>query len=140
MLKQLLLYKTDRSLIQLIRYGLVVVIAAPIDLGGYIILKSQLHIYYVIAATISFTVSLAVNYFLSVKWVWTSHRGRQRHMDMIIFFFIGIIGLGITDLVIWLFTTYEHLNYIVSKLIAFVIVFFWSFLARRYMFHGSIKQ
>jgi putative flippase GtrA len=137
MLKQLLLYKTDRSLIQLIRYGLVVVIAAPIDLGGYIILKSQLHIYYVIAATISFTVSLAVNYFLSVKWVWTSHRGRQRHMDMIIFFFIGIIGLGITDLVIWLFTTYEHLNYIVSKLIAFVIVFFWSFLARRYMFHGS---
>jgi putative flippase GtrA len=138
MIKQILLHKTDRSLVQMVRYGLVVIIAAPIDLGGYIILKSEFHIYYVLAATLSFAASLIVNYFLSIKWVWTEHSGRQRHVDATLFAIIGIVGLGITDLVVWIFTGYGGLNYIVSKLIAFVIVFFWSFGARHYLFRNSI--
>jgi putative flippase GtrA len=139
MLKELLVHKTDRGMVQMLRYGCVVVIAAPIDLGGYIILKSDFHIYYILAATISFTVSLIVNYILSIKWVWVNHSGRQRHIDATIFAVIGLVGLGITDLVIWIFTNFAHFNYIVSKLIAFMIVFFWSFGARRYLFQNDIS-
>lgn len=128
------------GLIKLIRYGMVVIITAPIDLGGYIIFKSAFHIYYVLAATLSFTLSLIVNYLLSVAWVWTDHTGRQRHVDAIIFAIIGIVGLGITDLVVYLFTDFEHLNYIVSKLIAFCIVFFWSFGARHWLFSKKTDE
>jgi putative flippase GtrA len=138
MIREILLHKTDRSLFQLIRYGFVVVIAAPIDLGGYIILKSDFHIFYVVAATLSFTISLFVNYLISIRWVWTNHNGRQRHIDAIIFAIIGLIGLGLTDLVIWTFTGLGHLNYILSKLIAFVVVFFWSFGARHYLFKNDV--
>jgi putative flippase GtrA len=132
--KQLFVHSTSHGLIQLIRYGLVVAIAAPIDLGGYILLKSTFHVYYVLAATISFTVSLIANYLLSVAWVWTGKTGRQRHVDAIIFGVIGVVGLGLTDLIVWGFTDFVGLNYIVSKLIAFTIVFFWSFGARRWLF------
>jgi putative flippase GtrA len=116
------------------RYGLVVAIAAPIDLGGYIVLKSAFHVYYVLAATISFTVSLIANYLLSVAWVWTNHTGRESHIDAIIFGIIGVVGLGLTDLIVYIFTDLAHLNFIVSKLIAFIIIFFWSFGARRWLF------
>ena len=137
MIHKLLFSKTDHGLVQMIRYGMVVAIAAPIDLGGYVLLKSQFHIYYVLAATISFTASLIANYFLSIAWVWTAKSGRQRHIDAVIFGIIGIVGLCLTDLIVWLGTDYANFNYIVSKLIAFCFVFFWSFGARRFLFHSK---
>lgn len=138
--KKLFVDQSSHGLVQLIRYGLVVAIAAPIDLGGYVVLKSAFHVYYVLAATISFTVSLIVNYLLSVAWVWTNHTGRQRHIDATIFMIIGIVGLVITDAVVYLFTDFAHSNYIISKLIAFTIVFFWSFGARRWLFNKKADE
>lgn len=138
--KKLFVHQTSHGIVQLIRYGLVVAIAAPIDLGGYILLKEVFHVYYVLAATISFTVSLIANYLLSVAWVWTNHTGRQRHVDATIFAIIGVVGLGLTDLIVFAATDFGHLNYIVSKLIAFLFVFFWSFGARRFLFVGKTKQ
>jgi putative flippase GtrA len=140
MLRKLFVDRTDHSIIQLIRYGLVVGIAAPIDLGGYILLKSQLHVYYVLAATLSFSASLLINYLLSLAWVFTAKTGRQKHIDATIFATIGIVGLGLTDLIVLVFTGFVHLNYIVSKLIAFSIVFFWSFGARRYLFRQKTAE
>jgi putative flippase GtrA len=136
MLKKILVSPTNRMELQFIRYGMVVAIAAPIDLGGYIILKQ--HMNYVLAATISFSISLVVNYFLSVRWVWTNDTGRQRHIDVIVFFVIGIVGLVLTDLVLWGLTEFAHINSVVSKLCALMVVFFWSFCARRYLFTGKV--
>jgi len=136
MFKKYLIHPTDHAGIQMLRYCLVVAIAAPIDLGGYIFFKSQLHMYVVLAATLSFTISLIVNYFLSVLWVFDRDTGRQRHIDAIAFGIIGFIGLGITDLVIWTLASNFGINYIAAKLVAFVIVFFWSFGARRALFHN----
>lgn len=135
-LKALLVHQTDRGVVQFIRYGMVVVIAAPIDLGGYVYLKSSLHVHYILAATISFTTSLLVNYLLSIAWVWTNHTGRQRHKDAVMFGIIGVVGLLLTDLIVFVFTDYVGFNYVVSKLVAFSIVFFWNFGARRVLFHN----
>jgi len=140
MLKKLFIHPTNHGLIQLFRYGMVVAIAAPIDLGGYIILKAHFNVYYVLAATISFTTSLIVNYLLSVAWVFTAKTGRQKYVDATIFAAIGIVGLGLTDIIVFVFTDLAHFNYIVSKLIAFTIVFCWSFGARRFIFHNRLRD
>ncbi|HSX42986.1 MAG TPA: GtrA family protein [Candidatus Saccharimonadales bacterium] len=140
MLKELFVHRTNHGLIQMIRYGMVVAIAAPIDLGGYIILKASFHVYYVLAATLSFTLSLIANYFLSIAWVWTAKTGHQRHIDAVIFGIIGLVGLALTDLIVWAFTDFVNLNYIASKLVAFVFVFFWSFGARRYLFQRQLSE
>lgn len=138
--RKLLVHRTDHPIVQLIRYGFVVVIAAPIDLGGYIIFKSQFHIYYVLAATLSFTLSLIVNYLLSIVWVFNVNTGRRKELDAGVFAIIGFVGLGLTDLIVWAFTDGVGLNYIVSKLIAFMIVFFWSFGARRWLFKSKSQS
>lgn len=137
MIDKLFIHTTEDKIIQLFRYGLVVIIAAPIDLGGYIILKSVFDINYILAATISFCLSLLANYALSVRWVWKRRSGRQRKIDAIVFSIIGFIGLLLTDLFVYVFTDQLHFNYIFSKLIAFVIVFFWSFTSRRYLFSSK---
>jgi putative flippase GtrA len=138
--KKLFIHRSNHGLVQLIRYGVVVAIVTPIDVGGYILLKSQFHVYYVLAAAISFTVSLLINCLISIKWVFTGETGRQRHIDMAIFLLIGVVGLGLTSLLVYLFTDFAHINYIVSKLIALVLVFGWSFGSRRYLLRGKNQQ
>lgn len=66
--------------------------------------------------------------------------GRRKQIDALIFVSIGIIGLGITDIVIWIFTHYMGVNFVVSKLIAFCMVFFWNFGARHLFFKNNFES
>jgi putative flippase GtrA len=140
MLKKLFFDRADRGIVQLIRYGLVVAIAAPIDFGGYVLLATKYDMDYVLASVISFTASLIVNYFLCIKWIWTEHSNRQKHVDAMMFFLIGLVGLALTAFLVWIFTSVANLNYIVAKLVTFMIVFVWSFGSRRYLFTGRLLK
>ena len=134
MIQKLFFNKADRGIIQLIRYGFVVMIAAPIDLGGYILLATLADLNYTLASAISFTVSMLVNYVLCIKWIWPKTDERQMHKDIIIFFLIGFAGLGLTMFLVWLFTSVLSIHFILAKLITFGFVFIWSFGSRRYLF------
>ncbi len=139
-LHKLLKQQSTHPLVQLFRYGLVVAIAFPIDFGLLYIFTSKWHMYYVLSATLSFSISMVANFILSVMWVFTRKTGRTMAMEATIFGIIGFVGLGITDLIIWIFTSGFKLNYLVSKLIAVMFVFFWSFGARRVMFQKQFKE
>lgn len=129
---KLLIRRSNHPFVQLIRYGLVVMVAAPIDFFGYLLLLwAGLHP--VLAATISFTISLIVNYMMSVVWTFNSD-GQNKKTKAIIFAVIGLVGLALTDLIIWITIDFFDVNEIIAKLIALCIVFFWSFTARRYLY------
>lgn len=134
MFKRLLVHPTAKGFIQFIRYGFVVAVAFPIDFGLLYVFTDTFHIYYVLSATLSFTISMIVNFFLSVLWVFTLRTKRALWKELVVFSIIGFVGLGLTDLLIWLLTSVVGVHYLVSKLVAVCIVFFWSFGARRYMF------
>jgi len=129
---KLLIKRSNNPLVQLVRYGLVVLVAAPIDFFGYLLLL-KLGLYPVLAATISFIVSLIANYLMSVQWAFNSD-GSSKKTKAFIFLVIGLVGLALTDLIIWICISFFDIHEIVAKLIALSIVFFWSFGARRYLF------
>lgn len=134
MFKKLFVDKTNHGLVQLFRYGLVVCIAFPVDFGLLYFFTAKLHIYYVVSAVLSFSISMVVNYLLSVAWVFDRRTDRALWFDTVAFAIIGFVGLGLTAFFIWLLTDMFGFQYLVSKLIAVTIVFFWSFGARRYLF------
>lgn len=137
MIRELLLIKSDSFIVQFVRYGLVAGIAFIIDFGLLFVFTRYLHIYYLASATLSFSISLVANYLLSVGWVFRRAENASRGLEIPLFALIGFIGLGLNDLIIWAFTVHAHTFYLVSKLIATVIVFFWSFLARKYFLFKS---
>lgn len=53
-------------ILQLIKFGIVGVIAAFVDVGVLVILKELLHIDVLLASMISFCVSVIANYLLSI--------------------------------------------------------------------------
>jgi putative flippase GtrA len=140
MFKKIFQHPTSHPIIQIFRYGLVVAIAFPIDIGLLYVFTDKLHIYYVLSAILSFSISMVANYALSVIWVFSQRTKRALWKEAVMFSFVGFVGLGLTALLIWFFTSVIGIHYIVSKLIAVAFVFFWSFGARRFMFQTSLRK
>lgn len=131
--KKIFFEQTDNTFFQLLRYAFVGGIAFIADFGLLYILTEYAHLHYLFSASIAFIAGLIINYFLSKVWVFSASTINNRWLEFFVFSVIGLIGLGINNLALWVFTDYLSLYYMISKIIAAVIVFFWNFLARKFI-------
>lgn len=132
-LQQLLVTETENTLVQLFRYTFVGGVAFIVDFGLLLVLTETGGINYLVSAAIAFTAGLTINYLLSIQWVFASRTLANRRAEFSIFAFIGIVGLGLNELFLWIFTDGAGWHYLASKIVATAIVFFWNFLARRFI-------
>jgi putative flippase GtrA len=119
---------------QLIKYAVAAFIGLVIDFGSVVFTKEILGLNYLWAVTTGFLLGLLVTYLLSNKYVFGAAK-INRKAEILLFTAIGIGGLFILDLLVWVMTGKLGLNYIVSKAIATIVVFTWNFFARRSLYH-----
>ena len=86
------------------KFGLVGVIAFIIDWGILNLLVGVFHMHNVLAATISFIISLIFNYIASMKLVFKHRDDMARWMEILIFVVGAVIGLFMNDAIIWIST------------------------------------
>ena len=139
MLNKLFIEKTDNTLIQLLRYTFVGGIAFVVDFTSLYLLTEFAGLHYLHSAAIAFILGLIINYILSILWVFKSRAVNKKIIEFTIFVIIGIVGLGLNIIIIWFFTERLSIDFLYySKLISTVIVYFWNFLARKYiLYRGS---
>ena len=124
---------TDKTRIQLFRYILVGGAAFLVDFISLFILTQYFGIFYLISAALAFILGLAVNYLLSVRWVFNNRKLEKRSFEFGIFAIIGIVGLALNEFFIWFFTQDIQIFYLYSKILAAVIILFWNFFARKFI-------
>lgn len=125
--------ETDNVLIQLFRYGFVGGAAFLVDYGVLVLLTEVFGMHYLLSATISFILGLVTNYLLSVVWVFNNRTLGNRWAEFTVFAIIGVIGLGLNALIMYVCTDKMGIHYMISKIISTVIVFFWNFFARKFV-------
>lgn len=131
---------------QVVKFGIVGIIAFFIDWGILNLLVIFLHMNATVAATISFLISLCFNYIASMKYVFVHRDDMARWMEMLIFLLSSAIGLLINDAIIWCCTSViidpsvavtNHPRYTlyanIGKLIATVVVAVWNFVIRKWL-------
>jgi len=118
---------------QFLKYSVVGAIAFIFDFGILFLLTHFFAVPYLISATISFIVGVVLNYILSLKFVFKEHTYANRTLEFTVFAIIGVVGLGLNDLFLWLITEKIGLYYLLSKILTTVIVFFWNFSARKFI-------
>jgi putative flippase GtrA len=123
----------DRVSDQLLRYAVVGGIAFVIDFGSLWLLTELAGIHYLLSAAIAFILGLTTNYLLSITWVFGRRSLENKWLEFGIFALIGIVGLGLNELIIWFFTEWVHFHYLVSKIVSTIVVFLWNFFVRRYL-------
>ena len=125
-------------MLQIIRFGIVGVIAAVVDVGVLVILKELLHIDVFISSAVSFAVSVTVNYILSMSFVFKG-KNQSKFKEFIIFVFLSVGGLCINQLILWLGIKYLSLYYLTVKFFAMVIVPVYNFLTRKFFLESKEK-
>ena len=136
MIDRLFRQPTDNIFIQMFRYIFVGGTAFVVDFFFLYFFSDICHIHYLISGILSFIISVMVNYWMSTQWVFNQDGSNNRFMEFNMFLLISTIGLVFTEILLWFFTDIMGMYYLISKIIAAVIVLFWNFLARRVMFYG----
>lgn len=117
---------------EICKYGLVSVFALAADVGLLYILVDHVQMHYISAATISFGCGLAVNYSLAKIFVFKKSKLSSMR-EFIWYTAIGIIGLVLNDLIIYLLV-WLQLWYLYAKAVSVAVVFFFNFFGRRRLF------
>lgn len=86
---------------------------------------------------IAFAVGLLITYLFSILWVFDNRNMKSRTAEVAVFVLIGIIGLGLTELLMWLIAQKAGLHYLPAKIITTVIVFVWNFMAKKLLLFRS---
>ena len=126
-----MLGKTDHVLVQLFRYFVVSGFSLVIDFCTLFLFTDVLRIHYLISSVLSYSIGLLINYYISVNWVFNSRTYANRRKEFTIFVAIGIAGLGINTLVMWVCTGLFSLYYLAARVISAAIGYTWKYVARR---------
>lgn len=117
---------------ELFLYGFVSVFALVVDVGLLYILVEYVGLHHVLAATVSFTGGLVVNYCLARLYVFKKSKLPFRQ-EFMLYAVIGVIGLGLNDLIIHLLVGLQ-VWYMYAKAVSVAVVFFFNFFGRRRLF------
>lgn len=116
---------------QLFKFGIVGVLCFIIDYGVMILLTEMVGLSYLISCGISFTVSVIVNYLLSMRYVFRSKDDLNKVNEFIIFVVLSVIGLGLTELLMWIGVEQFGIFYMASKIVVTGIVMIYNFVTRK---------
>lgn len=140
LIQKLFAGKASGTLLQLFRYTWVGGLAFLVDYGSLWALTELAGLNYLWSAAIAFVLGLVVNYVLSTLWVFDSSRMENHWAEFAVFAIIGVVGLGLNELIMYVGSEVLHLHYMLSKLISTGIVFFWNFFARKFILFSKSER
>ena len=123
-----------------VRFGIVGVICFVIDYGLMALLTEVFSVNYLLSCGISFTLSTVVNYLLSMRYVFRRGNAYGRKTEFVIFVVMSLVGLGLTELLMLLFSDVLHVHYLISKIVVTVIVMAYNFVTRKLVLERNKKQ
>ena len=127
-----------KLVLQLIKFGIVGVIAAIIDVGTLVLLKELCRVDVLVASALAFSASVIVNYILSMLFVFKGGK-HGKVKEFIIFVALSIGGLGINQLIMWIGTVYTPVYYLFAKVFSFIFVSVYNFVTRKIFLEKKAK-
>ena len=119
-----------KLIIQLIKFGIVGVIATLIDLAVLMLLKEFMKVDVLAASAVAFSVSVIANYILSMLFVFKS-RGNSKVKEFLVFVILSIGGLLLNQFIMWIGTEIMTAYYLWVKAFALVFVPIYNFITRK---------
>ena len=128
-----------RVFVDLAGYGLVSVVALACD-WGLLVGFSAVGLPYLVASAMSFTVGMAVAYALSIRYVFPTRRAVSREAEAGGFFAVGILGLLLTQALLFVLVSKLGVPVALAKAPTAVVVFSFNFLCRRGLLFAALPS
>ena len=124
---------------QFVRYAVVGLLAFVVDFAVLVACTELLGWHYLWSATAGFAVGLLANYALSVSWVFNERRVASRQIEFLVFSLIGIGGLFLTAMLMWIGSDVVGIDYRICKVATVALVTLWNFGLRRIVLFGGLE-
>lgn len=112
-------------------YGIIGGFTSSLDFIVFTLLTKYAGIFYLVANCISVLVGITTSFILNRSYNFkVKNKTGQRFA---IFLTVGLCGLCLSNLILWLGINKMNLNEIITKLASIVIVVFFQFLANKYI-------
>ena len=108
-------------------------LALGVDLATYSGLIYLAGVHYLLAAPAGFALGLALIYLLSVRWVFAERRLADARLEFTLFLLIGLAGMAINELVIYIGVDRFALGPVPAKLLSAAFVFCFNFASRKFL-------
>ncbi|MBK0348760.1 GtrA family protein [Aerococcaceae bacterium zg-ZJ1578] len=117
---------------QIVKFGIVGVIATLIDWTIFYVLFGTFHIWYLLAKTIAFAISTIFNYYLSMKYVFVSRfEAKERSREFQLFVLLSLIGLLLTLGLMWIVVELLSVNPAIANILVAIVVMITNFVLRK---------
>lgn len=127
-------------ILQMVRFGIVGAVCFVVDFAVLYVLKEFAGFHVLLAAAISFTVSVILNYILSIYFVFDVDKKKNQKRNFILFVIFSVIGLVLTELLMKIGIDFMHINYMLVKVAATVIVMVYNFVTRKLFIERPSKK
>lgn len=119
---------------QFVRYLVTGGFAFVVDFLLYAFCLYELNWHYLVANLVGLVAGLVINYVMSVAWVFSECKRvleDRKTVEFGVFAIVGIIGVGINELLMLLMVGMLDANEIKSKIVAAILVLMWNFGVRK---------
>ncbi|MDR2780827.1 MAG: GtrA family protein [Synergistaceae bacterium] len=129
--KKIFVVPTSNGLLQLFRTAAAGVLSFILDAWILYVMVEKTGVHYLLAAPISFTASFLFNFYIVREFVFPKSK-KTLAAELLSYFGMALIGLGLTELCMFVFIEYLGVYLLLSKFLSAIVVMVWSFAARKY--------
>lgn len=126
--------------VQLFKFSIVGVICFIVDFAVLYVLKEFAGFHVLLSAAISFTISVILNYILSIYFVFDVDKKKNQKRNFILFIIFSVIGLILTEILMKIGIDFLSINYMLVKVAATVIVMVYNFVTRKLFIERPSKK
>lgn len=126
-----------KSIRQFLQYIAVGGTCTTIDIIVLYLLTTLIGVHYLVSASCSFAIGVVLNWFLCTYWVFDYHKVKQQSKEFLCYVLISLFGLILNALLMWFFTDYFNLWFMISKAYSVSITLFYNFFTRKLLLHSK---
>lgn len=126
------------QLAELFRFALTGGVCFVVEFVALTLLVELLHVPVLIATAVAFLISVAVNYVLCIKWVFTGAQDGGAGVKATFLLTSGM-GFVLNELFMWLLNIVLGIHYMIAKIISTLLVMIWNYFTKRMVLKGKAK-
>jgi glycosyltransferase involved in cell wall biosynthesis len=117
----------------IMRYCVAGFAATFTDLVLLYLFTSKLHFHYLISASFAFLIAFFVSFLLQKLYAFREHEEHIIGRQIVWYFLLAVINLGVNDLIMWLLVSGIHLWYMLAQVITVMVIATENFFFYRYL-------
>lgn len=124
---------------QIWKFGLVGGISSLTDYAVLVFCVEALKFHYLFSGFLSFTVSVAVSYPLSMRYVFHTQSSLDKRQEFVAFVLLSSFGLVFNEAVLAACTEIAGMHYLVAKVLATAVVMIYNFISKKILFEKDVR-